>query len=94
MGKAKTYNWLGDSAKQLQRRKARREMKRARKQGGRRHFRKGVNDEPPNNGNPGTTAGQSGAGEPAHEAGRSRGRGFMVQEMRQTFLRGSEYEKV
>jgi hypothetical protein len=27
MGKAKTYNWLGDSAKQLQRRKARREMR-------------------------------------------------------------------
>ena len=25
MGKAKTYNWLGDSAKQLQRRKARKE---------------------------------------------------------------------
>ena len=42
MGKAKTYNWLGESARQLQRRKARREMKRARKQGGRRQVRTGV----------------------------------------------------
>ena len=33
MGKAKAYNWLGDSAKQLQRRKARKEAEKARKEG-------------------------------------------------------------
>ena len=41
-GKAKTFNLLRDSVKRLQRRKARREMKRARKQGGRRQVRTGV----------------------------------------------------
>ena len=41
-GKPKSFNMLRDSAKRLQRRKARREMKRARKQGGRRHVRTGV----------------------------------------------------
>ncbi len=54
----------------------------------------GESRERPNDGNPGTTAGSGGAGEPAIEGGRSRGLGFMVQEMRRTFLRGSEYEKV
>jgi hypothetical protein len=45
-------------------------------------------------GYPGTTAGPGGAGEPSFEGDGSRGRGFMVQEMRRTFLRRSEYEKV